>query len=140
MYQMTPPQPPRKPQKKIHLWQILLILAAMVGAGWYLYTMLAPVASPYGVITAGTLGSRYSGDVLIVRNETPYDAEGVTSIDYVAEEGTVVRRGSTICKIYSSGYSTREMNNLQTYRNQIKTYQLSLTSAETTYDAKMAEL
>lgn len=140
MYQMTPPQPPQPPKKKLHLLQILLILGAVGFAGWYLYTTLAPAAAPYATITAGTLGARYSGDCVIVRNETPFDAEGVTSVIYQAEEGTVVARTLKICQVYSSGFSTKEMTTLQNDRDQIKDYQQTLLAAETTYDAKMARL
>lgn len=140
MYQMTPPQPPQPPKKKLNIFQVLILLAAFGFAGWYLYTTLVPAASPYATITAGTLGARYSGDCLIVRNETPFDAEGVTSVDYKAEEGSLVQRGDTICYVYSSSFSTREMTSLQDYRDQIRDYQLTLLAAETTYDAKMARL
>lgn len=140
MYQMQPPQPPKPPKKKLNLLQIVILLAAFGFAIWYLYTALAPAASPYATITAGTLGARYSGDCLIVRNETPYDAEGVTSVDYEAEEGSLVQRGTTICNVYSTSYSTREMTSLQSYRDQIRDYQLQLLAAETTYDAKMSRV
>lgn len=140
MYQMTPPQPPKPPKKKLHLLQVLLIVAVVGFALWYLYTTLSPSTYGYATIQAGTLGARYSGDCVIVRNETPYDAEGVTSVDYTAEEGSVVRMGSIICNVFSSGYSTKEMTTLQTYRDQIKDYQAQLLAAETTYDAKMARL
>lgn len=140
MYQMTPPQPPKPPKKKMRWYQLLVLAAAFGFAGWYLYTALAPAASPYAVITAGTLGARYSGDCLIVRNEVPYDAEGVTSVEYTAEEGSVVQRGTEICKVFSSGFSTREMTTLQDYRDQIRDYQMTLLKAETTYEARMARL
>ena len=140
MYQMTPPQPPRPPKKKLNIFQILVIVAALGLAGWYLYVTLAPAASPYAQIQAGTLGARYSGDCLIVRDETPYDAEGVTSVDYEADEGSLVHRGDTICYVYSSGYSTKEMTALQDYRDQIKKYQIQLMDTENTHDAKMAQL
>ena len=140
MYQMTPPQPPKPPKKKLRWYQIFLLLAAFGFAGWYLYTALAPAASPYAVITAGTLGARYSGDCLIVRDETPYDAEGVTSVEYTAEEASVVQRGTEICKVFSSGFSTKEMTTLQDYRDQIRDYQMTLLKAETTYDARMARV
>lgn len=137
MYQMTPPQPPRK---KLNILQLLILLAAFGFAIWYLVKTLAPAASPYATITAGTLGARYSGDCLIVRNETPFDAEGVTSVDYKAEEGSLVQRGDTICNVYSSSLSTKEVTALQDYRDQIRDYQLQLLAAETTYDAKMARV
>ena len=140
MYQMTPPQPPKPPKKKLNILQLLILLAALGFAIWYLVKTLAPAASPYATITAGTLGARYSGDCLIVRNETPFDAEGVTSVDYKAEEGSLVQRGDTICNVYSSSLSTKEVTALQDYRDQIRDYQLQLLSAETTYDAKMARV
>lgn len=140
MYQMQPPQPPKPPKKKMNLFQVVLILAAFGFAGWYLYTTLAPEVSPYATITAGTLGARYSGDCLIVRNETPYDAEGVTSVDYKAEEGSMLQSGATICDVYSASYSTKEMTTLQNYRDQIRDYQLQLLAAETTYDAKLSRV
>ena len=140
MYQMTPPQPPKPPRKKLNILQLLILLAAFGFAIWYLVKTLAPAASPYATITAGTLGARYSGDCLIVRNETPFDAEGVTSVDYKAEEGSLVQRGDTICNVYSSSLSTKEVTALQDYRDQIRDYQLQLLSAETTYDAKMARV
>ncbi|MGN0972129.1 MAG: HlyD family efflux transporter periplasmic adaptor subunit [Aristaeellaceae bacterium] len=140
MYQMTPPQPPKPPKKKLNFFQLLILLAAFGFAIWYLVTTLAPAASPYATITAGTLGARYSGDCLIVRNETPFDAEGVTSVDYKAEEGSLVQRGDTICNVYSSSLSTKEVTALQDYRDQIRDYQLQLLAAETTYDAKLARV
>ena len=140
MYQMTPPQPPKPPRKKLNILQLLILLAAFGFAIWYLVKTLAPAASPYATLTAGPLGARYSGDCLIVRNETPFDAEGVTSVDYKAEEGSLVQRGDTICNVYSSSLSTKEVTALQDYRDQIRDYQLQLLAAETTYDAKMARV
>ena len=140
MYQMTPPQPPKPPKKKLSFFQLLLILASFGFCGWYLYTALVPAAATTAVITAGTLSARYEGDCLIVRNETPYDAEGVTSVRYEAPEGSVVQRGKEICYVYSSGFSNREMTALQDFRDQIRDYQLQLLKAETTIDAKMARV
>ncbi len=137
MYQATPPKPPKK---KVTLFQLLLMAAAFGFCGWYLYTALVPAAATTATITAGTLSARYEGDCLVVRNETPYDAEGVTSVDYKAEEGSTVQMGTEICSVFSSGYSTREMTTLQDYRDQIRDYQMTLVKAETTFDAKMARV
>lgn len=140
MYQMTPPKPPEKKHRGLSFWQMLLIAAALGFLAWYLYTTFVPATAPYATVEAGTLGARYAGDAVIVREETPYDAEGVTSVDYVAEEGSVVRRGSSICEVYSSGYNTKENITLQAYRDQIKDYQQSLLASITTPDAAMARL
>ena len=144
MYQMTPPQPPQMPpqpeSRRMSVPQIMLIVLVVGFAAWYLITTLTPEAASFATVTAGTIGARYSGDCLIVRDETPYDAEGVTSIAYVAEEGSSVYRGLTICNVYSSGFSTREMAALQDYRNQIKEYQIKLLRSEVTTDAQMEKL
>ncbi len=142
MYQMVPPQPiqpqpPQPEQKRLSVLQIMLIVAVLGFVVWYLVTALTPDPAPFGTITAGVMGSRYSGDCLIIRDETPYDAEGLTSVAYVAEEGTVVYRGTTICNVYSSGFSTKEMMTLQDYRDQIKEYQIKLLRSEVATDAKM---
>ena len=64
----------------------------------------------------------------------------MTSVDYIAEEGSMVARGTTICNVYSSGFSTREMVALQDYRDQIKEYQMKLLKQQITTDPKMEQL
>ena len=98
MYDMQPPQPVQMPQppenKRMSVPQVMLIVLALGFAAWYLVTTLTPQAAPYATITAGVMGARYEGDGLIVRDETPFDAEGVSSVDYVAEEGSLEKRGN----------------------------------------------
>ncbi len=144
MYDMQPPQPIEIPQppenKRMSVPQIMLIVLALAFAAWYLITTLTPASSSYATITAGVIGTRYNGDCLIVRDEIPFDAEGVSSVDYIAEEGSYVARGTTVCNVYSSGFSTREMTTLQDYRNQIKEYQVKLLRAQVTTDSYMEKL
>lgn len=140
MYQMTPPKPPEKGKKGLNLFQMLLIAAALGFVAWYLYTTFVPEAAAYATVEAGTLGARYKGDALIVRDEVPYDAEGVTSVDYLAQEGSVVYSRTSICEVYSSGYNSRESVTLQDYRDQIKEYQQSLLASDSTPDAQLNRL
>ena len=144
LYDMNPPQPVQTPEqpesRRLSVAQVMLIVLAVGFLAWYLVTTLTPDPEPYGTVSAGSLGSRYTGDCLIVRDETPYDAEGVTSVQYVAEEGSTIYRGSVICNVYSSGFSTREMSTLQEYRDQIKEYQIKLISSQVTMDAQIEKL
>ena len=144
VYQMNPPQPPPEiqPEEKHRMTvpQIMLIVLALGFVVWYLVTTLTPESSPYATVMASTVGARYNGECLIVRDEAPYDAEGVTSINYVAEEGKTVDRNAAVCYVYSSGFSTREMTTLQDYRDQIKEYQIKLLNAEITTDIQMEKL
>ena len=141
---MQPPQPvqiPQRPEnKRMSVPQIMVIVLVLAFAVWYLITTLTPETSPYATITAGVIGSRYTGDCLIIRDESPFDAEGVSTVDYIAEEGSLVSRGTVVCNVYTSGFSTREMTTLQDYRDQIKEYQIKLLKAQVTTDARMEKL
>ena len=145
MYQMNPPQPsvpPEIPQekKRLSVPQIMLIVLTLAFAAWYLITTLTPEPAHFAKITADQNVTRYTGDCLIVRDEAPFDAEGLSSVEYIAEEGTTVYRGAMICNVYSSGFSTREMTTLQEYRDQIKEYQIKLLKSEITTDTWMEKL
>ncbi len=141
---MQPPQPVQIPErqekKRMSVPQIMVIVLVLAFAVWYLITALTPESQSYATITAGVIGSRYTGDCLIVRDESPFDAEGVSSVDYIAEEGSLVSRGAVVCNVYSSGFSTWEMTTLQDYRDQIKEYQIKLLKAQVTTDARMEKL
>ena len=136
----SPVKPPKKPSFLLKVLQMFAVAAALGAAIWYIYEALVPARDAYGVIEADTLGASYIGDCIIVRDETPYDAEGVTSVKHIALEATTVRYSLDICEVYSSGYSTREMNTLQEYRDAIRDYQKELLETETTYDARMTRL
>ena len=148
MYDMMPPQPvqpvPPPSRQRMTVPQIMMIVAAIgvliVFAAIAAKNIFSAPQAPYVQITADTIGSRYTGDCLIIRNEVPYDAEGVTSVDYVAEEGSTVYMGTTICNVYSSSYSTREMTTLQNYRDDIKKYQMDLLASEIATDPRMEKM
>ena len=119
----------------------LLALVLAAGAAWYfLGDKIGKPQLNTAVVEDGTIGETHTGDVLIVRNETAYDDEGVQNIEYVAQEGTQIFRGDVICYVYSTGYSSKEMTTLQDYRDQIKDYQQTLLKSETAYDQKMTRL
>ncbi|MCR4882590.1 MAG: hypothetical protein K6A68_03410 [Clostridiales bacterium] len=126
-------------QKKLSIApiHIAIIFAVVLLAGWYLFNTYAPQAATSATVQAGKYGAYYTGDALIVRNEVPYDADGVTSIDYKAAEGSFINNSTTICDVFSSGFSTKELTTLQDYRDQIRDYEQELLGAETTYDARL---
>ena len=145
MYQMNPPQPTVQPEmprekKRLSVPQIMLIVLTLAFAAWYLITTLTPEPAHFATITADTLGSRYTGDCLIVRDEAPYAEDAVSSVEYIAEEGTTIYRGEMICHVYKSGFSPKELTTLQEYRDQIKEYQIKLLQSEISTDAWMEKL
>ena len=122
-------------------WKTALALVLIAGVAWFfLKDRIGAPQVNTAVIESATFGDTHTGDALIVRNETAYDEEGVQSIEYVAQEGSLVYRGEVICYVYSTGYSSKEMTTLQDYRDQIKNYQQTLLKSETAYDQRMTRL
>ena len=151
MQQMQPMQP-IPPQKKSRrqrqegrggfgkTFKVLLLLGILGGGGWFFWSQNQGSVPTTAVIEMGTLGNTYQGDALVVRNETAFEDEGVQSIEYVAQEGSIVYPGNVVCYVYSTGYSSKEMLTLQDYRNQIKNYQRTLLKSQTQLDTKMDRL
>ena len=144
MYDMQPPQPVQMPgpveKKRMSVPQIMLIVLVVAFAVWYLITALTPQSASFATITADTVGFRYGGDCLIIRDETPYDEDSVGSVEYLAEEGSYVSRGVVVCKVYVSGFDTRETETLQTFRDNIKEYQLKLLQTQSKTEGELAKL
>lgn len=74
------------------------------------------------IVTISRQGSTYAGNAIIVRDETVFMQEGVSDIKYIAQENASVNRGDPVCTVYTTGFSNRELNSLQNYRQQIKEY------------------
>ena len=119
---------------------ILLILAVLIFAGIAVYRMMAPGQVSYGYVRSGSMSALYTGDAVVVRNETVYAEDSVSQIAFVAEEGENVKRGSLVATIYNAGFNAKEWVTLQNYRNQIKEYHKVLiagASSDTQLLAKM---
>lgn len=113
------------------------LVALLVILGVFVFGDSSEPLPQYGTVGVGSLSASHTGDCLIVRNEVPYDADAVTTVLYLAEEGSTVHVEDEICKVYSSGYSTSEVKTLQKYQAQIRDYQKNLLETETTYDARL---
>ncbi len=132
MQQMNQAVPP-KPRKLTFLY-ITVAVVVVAFLGWMFWGNIAPQAAATGVITNGSLSAYHAGECLIVRNEVPFDAEGVTTVIYQAKEGSAITLDTEICKVYSSGTSVRELNNLRSYRADIRNYQRDLIIADRNKD------
>ncbi len=119
---------------------IILGLVAAAAVIWGISYVIRDQAPRYGFARADTLSSIYRGEALVVRNESVYTQEGVSRIDFKVEEGSRVDRTTTVCVVYSSGFSDRELNSLNNYRRQIKAYHKSLLASGTARDAQMERL
>ncbi len=129
-----------RPGKKSHKGAYFFAAFVVILCGVYVgVRLLAPGRAAFAIVQAGTLSARYTGDALIVRDETVYTQDGVSRIDYSVEEGAQISRTDTVCTVYTSGFNTRELTTLQTYRDQIKEYHKSLI-ATTTSDSRLSSL
>lgn len=136
----------KKKKKKgslVILLVVLLLIAAVAGVvAWQLRGMFAGSATT-AIARSDSLGNYYTGTVVIARNETLYETENMTQIDFVAEEGSRVNRTGVICRVYSSGYNQTEISRLQTYREEIQTYhvnQVLSTYVDAALDSENAEI
>ena len=104
---------------------ILVLVLALLGVAVWKISGLVRGNSTTAIARSGVLGDEYQGTVVIARNETLYETENKTSVDFIASEGSRVSRSSVICKVYSSGYNQTEINRLQTYREEIQNYHVN---------------
>ena len=117
------PQTARKNNKPLIIALVALVGFFLVFACVRLFT---PGQAAYGLVKMDTLSARYTGDALVVRSETVYLHTGTSQVSYEAEEGADVTRGTTVATAYTSGFSSKELNILDNFRKQIKTYHKSL--------------
>ncbi len=130
------------PKRRSALTYLYLGLAALI------IVLAATAASQFfgrkeqrtAVVTISEQGSTFSGQALVVRNESVFQQENVSDVRYTAEEGSAVSRGDPICTVFSTGFSARELERLQSYRTQIKDYHKVLLAASTTQDNQLARL
>ena len=127
----------RGPRRGVYVIIAVLALAICAGGVWL---MLRPGGKQYAYVKRSTLATSYSGDALIVRNETVYTQEGVSRIEYIAEEGAMVERAANVCVVYNSGFSDKELTTLENYRKKIKEYHRTLLSNSTTKDVQLDRL
>ena len=98
---------------------ILGLIAAVTAFAIYM-TRDDPVRE--ATVEAGAIGQTRELDAVIMRNETVVSAESYARVDYVAEECSLVNAGDTVASIYASGYSEKEMENLESIRTEIREY------------------
>lgn len=131
--------PPRQKSMMLYLYLslgVLMVVLAIMGIS----QLIAPGRNMTALVTLSGQDSTYSGVGLIVRNESVFSQAGVSTIRYSAEEGANVQRGSSICTVYTTGFSNRELTTLQSHRANLKEHQQLLLEAETVPDTRLQRL
>ena len=117
----------RRQRRRRRMFFLLLILCAVAAVFYGLQhlNMHSRTKLPTVRVTESSSGNSYMGTLVVARNERVYEAESNTTVDFVAAEGSSIRRLDTICKIYSSGYNQTEVTRLQEYRDEIQEYHVN---------------
>ncbi len=111
---------------------VALVVAVLAVCGFIVWQMLRPGGTQYGIVKYGSMSASYSGDAVLVRNETVDVQENVSQMDYLVDEGSEVERGDMVATIYTSGFNAKEWTTLKHYRDQIKEYHKLLISGAST--------
>lgn len=106
---------------------ILLMLVLGVAAYFIVGRVQAPRAR-YEMVVAGSASDTRTMQAVIMRDEKVASMDGNSTLVYVAEEGEMLNAGDEIAYIYSAGYSTKEMQKLETIRQDIRAYHTTILS------------
>lgn len=142
-YQAPKTGMPRTGARRSRGGYIILAVAVVVFAALAIARLISSNRVSYGYVRFDSMSSSYTGDAVIVRDETVYAQEGVSQIDFNEEEGADVQRGTLVATIYTSGFNAKEWVTLQNYRDQIKAYHKVLVYgavSDTTLQKRMTEV
>lgn len=128
--------PPKQRSVIVYLYIGLAALVLVLGA-MGITQLLNRTEPRTAIVTISERGSTYAGNAIIVRDESVFSQEGVANVVYTAEENGAVTRGDPVCTVYTTGFSSKEMTQLTTYRRQIKDYLQILRSQSDAPDTKL---
>ncbi len=128
--------PPRRRSLMIYLYIGLGALVLVLGV-MGITQLLDKRQARTAIVQISEQGSTHAGSAVIVRDEMVFMQEGVSDIKYISEENATVTRGDPVCTVYTTGFSNREFNQLQGYRQQIKEYLKILQGESVTPDTRL---
>ena len=91
----------------------------MLVLGVIVYLAVGRISSPVGkyeMVVSGSASDTRTMQAVIMRDEKVASMDGNSTMIFVADEGQYLRAGDEIAYIYSAGYSTKEMQKLETIR------------------------
>jgi putative membrane fusion protein len=115
------------------------VFLILIGIGvYFVIRELAPLGSSEGIVTMAATSYSSQVDAVVVRDETVTSFEGSGQVVYVAAEGAQVTKGQEIADVYAAGYSEKEIQQLETVRQNIRAYHRSI--LDNIVDAKLEQL
>ncbi len=88
--------------------------------------VLQPAGQRYEMVTAEISSDMRSVQAVVIRSEQAYTMDSNSTLLFVAGEGDSLNTGDEICYIYSAGYSLKQMNKLESIRQDIRDYQTEI--------------
>jgi hypothetical protein len=114
----------RKPTGRFFVF-LTLFLCGIV----YLITQLTgEKKQDYAMVVSGSTNNTRMMQAVIMRNETVASMDSNSTMVFAAQEGEYVNAGDEVAYIYSAGYSTKEMQKLETVRQDIRVYHTAILS------------
>ena len=115
------------------------VFLILIGIGiYFVIRELAPWGDSEGIVTMAATSYSSQVDAVIVRDEAVTSFEGSGQVVYVAAEGAQVTKGQEIADVYAAGYSEKEIQQLETVRQNIRAYHRLI--LDNIVDAKLEQL
>ena len=114
----------RRPTGRFFVFMmILLCLVAFI-----ISRLLQPKPAEYEEVVSGSASDTRIVQAVIMRDEKVATMDGNGTIAYVAEEGEYLKAGDEIAYIYTAGYSSKEIEKLESVRQDIRAYHTTILS------------
>ena len=97
----------------------LMILVVVI---FLIVYQLLPSGPKEGLVVSGSTSQAYRVQAVILRDEPLTLVDGNSTVEYVAEECSTVKKGDEIAGVYSAAYSSKEMTRLESVRQDIRAY------------------
>ena len=102
---------------------LMLVLGVLLFA---VMSLLRPGEARYDIVQSGTSSDTRRVQAVIMRDEDVVSMDSGGTINYVAQEGTLLSSGDVIAYVYSAGYSASQLQSLEKVRSDIRAYHLSI--------------
>ncbi len=101
----------------------------MLAVGVVIYAIVGRTGGSrarYEMVVSGTSSDVRSAQAVIMRDESVAAIDGNSTVAFTASEGQYLSQGAEIACVYSAGYSTKEMQKLETIRQDIRAYHTTI--------------
>ncbi len=114
----------RRPTGRFFVFLTLFIC----GIVYLITTLTTGSKGEYVKVVSGSADDTRRMQAVVMRDEMVASMDSNSTMVFVAQEGEYVNAGDEVAYIYSAGYSTKEMEKLETIRQDIRSYHTTILS------------